>query len=253
MQVRAIKTHKITEKDDDLFKLLDRYITTFNDDSVLVITSKIVSICEGSIIPQDSADKDKLIKENAQLYLDRDKSRYNVMMTIRDNMLAASSGIDESNGFGHYILWPKNAQGTANKVRDYLIKRFKIVKAGVIITDSRTSPLKWGTTGVAIAFSGFEAIQDYIGTEDIFGRKFEFVKLNVVDGLASSAVVIMGEGKEQTPLALIEDLPFVKFQDRNPTEQELEGLRIEIDDDLYEPILTKAPWKKGGRSRKDVL
>jgi F420-0:gamma-glutamyl ligase len=58
----------------------------------------------------------------------------------------------------------------------------------------------------------------------------------------------MGEGSEQTPIALLEDLPFVGFQDRNPTKRELDGMRIKREDDLYWPLLSKVKWRKGGRS-----
>ena len=55
----------------------------------------------------------------------------------------------------------------------------------------------------------------------------------------------MGEGSEQTPLAVISDIPFVHFQDRNPTEEELAELKISIEDDVYAPLLKAANWKKG--------
>lgn len=245
MIVTSIKTHKITKKEIDIFKILDRYISTFKNKSVLAVTSKIVSICEGSLVKAKNYDKDILIRKHADLYLERTTSRYNVVLTVKNNTLAAGSGIDESNAFGHYILWPKDAQKTADAIRKYLLKRFKLRHVGVIVTDSKTTPLKWGTTGTAIAHSGFQALEDYIGKKDIFGRAFQYVKLNIADGLAGAAVVVMGEGKEQTPLAVIEDVPFVKFQDRNPSKKELDDLKIEIEDDLYAPILTKAEWKNG--------
>lgn len=71
---------------------------------------------------------------------------------------------------------------------------------------------------------------------------------NVRDALGAAAVLVMGEGNEQTPLAIIEDLPFVTFQDRDPTEEELVALWISIADDLYAPLLMRAPWQAGGRS-----
>ena len=37
-------------------------------------------------------------------------------------------------------------------------------------------------------------------------------KVDVVNALASAAVLVMGEGAEQTPLAVISDVPFVEFQ-----------------------------------------
>jgi F420-0:gamma-glutamyl ligase len=57
----------------------------------------------------------------------------------------------------------------------------------------------------------------------------------------------MGEAREQTPLAIIEDIPFIQFQDRNPNEKELDELKINIEDDLYTELLTSVKWKKGGK------
>jgi F420-0:gamma-glutamyl ligase len=160
-------------------------------------------------------------------------------------MLAATAGIDESNGNGYYILWPKDPQNTVNTVREYLKKRFHLKKVGVIITDSKTSPLRWGVTSIALAYTGFKPLKDYIGKKDIFERKFEFEKLSIIDSLAGAAAVVMGEGAEQTPLAVITDLPFVEFQDRNPMAKELKSLKISIGEDLYGPFLKNVKWKKG--------
>jgi F420-0:gamma-glutamyl ligase len=73
----------------------------------------------------------------------------------------------------------------------------------------------------------------------------KFQKSNIANGLAAAAVTLMGEGSEQTPLAVLEDISFVEFQRRNPTEQEVINLKIEREDDLYWPLLQLAPWKKG--------
>lgn len=249
MIVVPIRTHKVTKKDRDIFRILDRYVTSFKERSILAVTSKIISICEGSILSKANINKDALVHETSDYYLEKQKSKYDVTLTIKDGVLAAAAGIDESNGDGDYVLWPKDAQKSANDIRAYLCKRFKLRHVGVIITDSRTTPLRWGTTGAVVSHSGFEALTDYRGKEDLFGRKIIMTKASVQDGLAAAAVLTMGEGKEQTPLAHIEDVPFVRFQSRNPTQRELKDLYIELKDDLYAPVLTKAGWKKGGKRR----
>lgn len=243
MNVSAIKTEKIVPNSSDLFTILDKYIKTFGEKSVLAITSKIVSICEGQVMKIGSISKDKLIENEAEYFLPQSQSKYNVTLTIKRNLLAASAGIDESNGNGYYVLWPKDPQKTANTVREYLCKRFSATFAGVIITDSRSFPLRWGTTGVSIAHSGFMALNNYIGHPDIFGRIMQMTKSNVADALSESAVAVMGEGSEQTPLAVIRDVPFVQFQKRNPTPKEIAALHIDIHDDLYAPLLTGVRWK----------
>lgn len=249
MIVTSFKTHKITQTDTDLLKILDQYINDLKENSVLAVTSKIVSITEGSLLKiEEGLDKDKLIEENSQFYLPRESNKYNVSFTITNNILSASAGIDESNGNGFYILWPKNAQESANKIREYLANKFGLKNFGVIITDSKTTPLRWGVTGISLAHSGFNALNDYIGKPDLFGRPFQFEKLNIADSLAGAAVLEMGEGSEQTPLAVISDLKNAEFQDRNPSKEELESLKINMKDDLFGAFLEKVDWEKGERN-----
>lgn len=245
MKIKAIKTKKITPGSIGLFELLDKYILELTESSILAVTSKVVSICEGRVVLVEKANKDELVKREADLYLPREENKYDVYLTIKDSQLVATAGIDESNGAGYYILWPKDPQKTANEIREYLTTRFNIERVGVIITDSKTTPLRWGTSGVAIAHSGFRALKDYIGTEDLFGRKLKMTKASIIDGLAAAAALEMGEGNEQTPMAVISDLSQVEFTMRNPTSEELKELEINIEDDLYGSILKRAPWRKG--------
>ena len=245
MLVTPIKTDKIRPGKQTLLQVLDKYLRQLKERSVLAITSKIVSICEGRVVKLGKANKEDLVEEEAEYFLPPYENKYNVTVTIKRNLLAAAAGIDESNAAGHYILWPKNPQDTANKVRLYLKKRFSLKRVGVIITDSRTSPLRWGTTGASISYSGFSPLYNYIGRRDLFGRKFEMQKANIVDALATSAVLTMGEGSEQTPLAVIDDVPFVRFKDKDPSKRELKNLNIDIDDDLYGPLLKGVQWRKG--------
>jgi len=245
MKVTAIKTCKITTRNKTLYKILDKYILALREKSVLVITSKVVAICEGRLVKIGKTEKDVLIRREADYFLSSEENPYHLWLTIKNNILAPSAGIDESNGNGYYILWPKNPQKTANEVRRYLKRRFSLKRIGVIITDSRTTPQRWGVTGIAIAHSGFKALNDYRGRPDIFGRKLKVTQVNVMDGLAAAAVLVMGEGREQTPLAAVEDVPFVRFQQRNPTEKELQELKISLAEDLYAPLLTSVRWRKG--------
>jgi putative folate metabolism gamma-glutamate ligase len=249
MRVEPIKTHRITAQDHDLFAILDRHLASFEEGAILAITSKIVSICQGRMIPVGDADKQKLIEREADYWLPPEINRYGVSLTIVDHVLIPMAGVDESNAAGHYILWPRNPQRVANKVRAYLSERFALNHVGVIITDSKTTPLRWGVTGVAIAHSGFLAVRDLIGHLDLFGRPLHMTKVDVADALAAAAVLVMGEADEGTPLAVIDDLPFVVFQPRDPTPEELEARWIDMEADLYAPLLQLAGWRKGQGGR----
>lgn len=245
MKVTPIKTHKITPK-DDLFAVLDNYIIQLPERSVVAVASKIVAITEGRVVKKISeGQKDDLAKQEADSYLPRVYNQYGFMITIKRNIIVASAGIDESNGNGYFVLWPNDPQESANKIREYLVKKFKLQYVGVIITDSKLSPLRWGVTGVAVSHSGFAALNSYIGKPDIFGRKLRAEKVNIADSLATAAVIEMGEGNEQQPLAIIEGASLVRFQKRNPREKELDGLKIAVEDDVYASLLKSVKWEKG--------
>lgn len=247
MKVTAQKTKKITPKDTDIFMILDRYLLRLKDRSVVAVTSKIVSITEGSVVKMSEGDKDKLIIQEAEYYLPRTSSKYNIILTIKGNAINFSSGVDESNSNGYYVLWPKDPQKSANEIREHLTQRHKKKNIGVIITDTASVPLRWGQRGVfVLAHSGFSALNSYIGKPDIFGRPLKMTSASISDALGTAAVLVMGEGAEQTPLAVIEALPFVKFQQRNPTKKELLKLKMPLEDDLYAPLLKAVKWRKGG-------
>ncbi|MEP7167136.1 MAG: coenzyme F420-0:L-glutamate ligase [Candidatus Woesebacteria bacterium] len=242
MIVTPIKTTPIRANERTLIVLIDTYISDFHEREVLVITSKIVSLCEGNVVSGD-ADRDKLVASEADFYV-ADKNPYGFHMTIKNNTMIASAGIDLSNGDGQYVLWPKDVQKSANEIRTYLCTRFSLKEVGVLITDSHVTPLRWGTVGISLGHSGFEALNSYIGKPDIFGRKLKVTNSNIAEGLAAAAVVCMGEGDECTPLATIEQVPFVHFQDRNPTKEELQQLSISMEEDIFAPLLTAVDWKK---------
>lgn len=246
MNVTAIHTKKI-QPNDDLFALLDKHIPTVKERDIIVITSKIVSICEGRTVKNDeSVDKDTLIRRESEYYIDDPAlSRYHVTLSINRGVLIANAGIDESNANGHFVLWPKNPDTSAANIWTYLRTKHGVNELGVIITDSKLTPLRWGTTGFGLAYCGFNPLKDYIGTPDIFGRYLRVTKANIIDGLAASAVVVMGEGDEQTPIAIISDVPFVSFQNRPPTTQELQDVKIDKIDDMYAPLVNSPRWKPG--------
>lgn len=246
MEIFAIKTHKITKKDTSIFSILDRYLPRLKERTIVAVTSKIVALCEGRVRDPKTIDKEKLIMQEAEYYLPRTSNKYNVMPTIKNGIIAFSSGVDESNANGLFVLWPLNPQKSANEIRSYLQKKFGVKNLGVIITDTTSMPLRRGQMGIMIGYSGFAALKSYIGKEDIFKSKLKMTKASVTDALAIASVLVMGEGKEQTPLAIIEDVPFVQFCSRNPSKKELAELHIALEDDLYAPLLKAMQWRKGG-------
>lgn len=246
MNVTAIRTDKILPQGPpSLTGFLDTYITELSENTVVAIASKVVSICEGNVVLAEGADKDELIKKETMLFIPRKDNPYHVTLSVTRNLLVAAGGIDESNSGDYYVLWPKDKQASANAIREHLAAKFNLKNIGVVVTDSTTRPFQWGTTGLGIAHSGFKALKNYIGTQDIFGRQLQFQQNNIMNGLAAAAVLLMGEGNEQQPLAVITDIPFVEFESNNPTAEDLSMLAISMEEDIYSPLLKNAPWQKG--------
>lgn len=243
MHVRAIRTDKVLAGTSSIYDLLDQSIASLREGEIVAITSKVVALCENRIA--DSTDKDmrKLVSQEAEIYLPivvEDRTFY---LSMLYNTLLLTAGIDSSNGNGQLVFLPKNPQKSANEIRQYLAKRFGLRHIGVMITDSSSQPLRRGTIGVALAHSGFLALHDYRGKPDIFGEPLKVSRSNIAAGLAAAAVTIMGEGAEQTPISIISEVPFVTFQDRDPTDEELGDLYVKPEDDLFAPLYANLPWE----------
>ncbi len=180
----------------------------------------------------DARAKERLIRAESDLAI---PTKY-VWLTLKDGMVMASAGIDESNANGKLILLPRDSFKSARFLRKALRRKYGVKRLGVLVTDSRTIPLRAGVAGVALGYAGFRGIKDYRGTCDIFGRKFIYSRTDVADGLAAAAVLVMGEGNEQQPLALIEKVP-AEFCDKIDRGE----LHIDIQDDMYQPLFAKLP------------
>lgn len=246
MKVTPVKTRKVEPGSGDIFGLLDDSLKNLSEGSIVAITSKVVAICEGRVVPIGKEDLQKLVIQESDYYLPLSLNKFGFSFTIVHNTLIPRAGIDESNGNGNYILWPENPVESANKIRDHLIKKYDLKKIGVVITDSTARPLHYGLEGTAIGYSGFLPQNDFVGKPDLFGRNLTVTYPNIADSLAAAAVLVMGESNEQMPITVIEDVPFIEFQDRNPTKEELDKFYISMDkDDLFDPFLKNMPWQKG--------
>jgi len=245
MIVKAIRTRAFLPPKDDLFSLIKKSFMGLNlkEKSIIVITSKIVAIGQGRCVKMEKGvDKDDLIKKEADLYIDRKEVPEGyVMLTIKNGILIPTAGIDESNAKGYYILWPKKPFKAAEEIYDFIKKEYKLKNFGVLITDSHCTPLRNGIIGIGLAFCGFYPLKDYRGEADIFGRKMKMSQSNIVDSLASAAVLEMGEGAEQTPMAVIEGVDFIKFGKFKNLEK---LMKIDIDRDIYSPLIKSTKWKK---------
>jgi len=251
MKVTAHRT-RLIKSGDSIEEVLAESLPPLKENSFVVIASKIFSTCEGRFIqrtehnPGEKFEKHELARQEAEWYLEPHSSKYNLMLTVKRNWMFVNAGIDESNADGAYLLWPKDPQTSINKVWQFLRAKNGIQNLGVTMSDSASFPLNWGVIGHSIAYCGFNPLKSYIGKPDLFGRTMVMEQVNMAASVTAAAVLEMGEGAERTPFAVVEEVTGAEFQDHEPTAAELQSVSIELADDAFAPILTKADWKKGG-------
>jgi len=227
MEIQAIKT-RIFKPREKLLPFIENYLPVIKEGTVLVVTSKIVALSQGRFAPKvDENTKAKIIQQESEFVL----PTKHVFLTIKDGQVMANAGVDESNANGQLILLPRDSFKTAQKVRAYFKRKHKLRNLGVIITDSRCLPLRAGITGMAIGYAGFKGLKKYRHLPDIFGRPFKFSRVNLADGLATAAVLLMGEGDEKQPLAVISGAPIAYTNQMDEDE-----LKIDIREDMYGPL-----------------
>lgn len=238
MLIKPIRT-RIFKEGDLIIDFICENIKSIKEETILVVTSKIVALSQGRVRSiKNKHTREEIIKSESQWAM---RTKY-TWLTIKDNMVMSSAGIDESNADGKIILLPQDSFMVAEKIRKQLKKIYKIKNLGIVITDSRLIPLRAGIVGVALGYAGFKGIRDYRGSSDIFGRILKVSRTDVVDSLATAAVLTMGEGNEQQPLAIITKAP-VEFQEKTNWHE----LDIDIKEDIYQPLfekISKIKWKK---------
>lgn len=234
ISIEAVET-RIFQQGENLTNFLLQHLSKDSlEDAILCITSKIVSLAENRVVDKHSTDKVSLVKKEADHFLA--EGPHGVQLTITRGLLIPSAGIDESNSAtGGFILYPENPYAQAAEIYAALKEHFKITNFGVILTDSRSTPLRQGVNGVALAHWGFAGTNSLVGEKDIFSKPLKFTHVNVADAIASMGVFCMGEGAEITPLAIVRGAD-VKFRMVSKKEE----VQILPENDLYFPLLK--PW-----------
>jgi coenzyme F420-0:L-glutamate ligase len=231
MHIKAVRTPVFQEK-DNLINFINNQISSLEEGDIVAVTSKIVALSQGRI--GKIKDKEKLIRQNSKKII---KTPW-ALLTLAGGEWCINAGVDESNAKNKIILLPKNPFKVAEEIQKNLKKRFSIKNLGIIITDTKSMPLRVGTTGKPIAYAGFKPLRSYVGKKDLFGRKSRFTQSNIADALAAIAVLVMGEGNEQTPIAVIKKAP-VEFTNKKISQKT--NLAISPQTDIYSKIYKKMP------------
>jgi coenzyme F420-0:L-glutamate ligase len=234
------------DKETNRFDLYDKIVCnkkniTFKNGDLLVISSKYLSISEGRVKKLDNVRPgveslklskiyhinpklmELILRESDEIF----GGMYGFVLTSVHGILSPNAGIDKSNiPAGMVVLYPKDPY----KSIEILRKKFFIeqgIRICIILSDSRILPMRVGTTGIALACSGFEPVIDLKGTKDLFGNTLKYTSQNVADCLASLGVYIMGESNKSTPVILIRDID-LRLSDKKIS-QNLLGIESKFD------------------------
>jgi len=237
MNLLPIKT-RILKKSENIFPFFLEYLSKnaenndvkIAENSILVISSKIVAVSQNRIISTgDDLElfRTEVIKEADEILVDKNK----FFLTVKNGVVIANAGIDQSNSKkGEIILWPENIQEFADEFTQKIKKIYSLKNFGVVISDSRVTMRRRGTVGVAIGWSGFFGVKDERGTKDLFGRELEVSTVNIADNVVSAAEILMGQAAECTPFVLVQNLDKNLFTE---IQQSHESAEISKEEDLF--------------------
>ncbi len=219
IQIIPVQIDKDIQEGDDIVNLVlsSPSKPELQDGDILIITQKIISKQEGSIVNLSQvrpsllatgiASEYKKDPRVVQLILDQSKRiiRMNdgvIIVETPHGLVCANAGVDESNVKDGYVtILPKNADESAKKLQQEIQKKTR-KNVAVIISDTFGRPFREGQTNCAIGISGISSITDYVGTKDTFGKILHVTAIAIADEICSAAELVMGKAL-QTPIAIV--------------------------------------------------
>ena len=216
---------------------------------LVVVGQKAVSKTEGRIIDtsdvKPSAKAAKIAKKTGKSpqfveivlresskVLRADKDAF--IVRTKRGATCLNAGVDKSNVKGDttYALLPQDPDASARRLRKR-IEQLTGKHVGVVICDTRSRPFRKGQVEESIGVAGLNPLIDYRGQKDLFGYTLRFKNVSLADELASAAELVMGQGRERSPVAIVRGLKRVKFQERATSR----ALVVRTEEDLFRGTL----------------
>ena len=228
MQIIPIPNIPIIKKNDNIANLV--FVACNNkipvkENDIFVLAQTIISKSEGNIQRISEISVTKKAEEIAkrtqkdprviQIILNESKeiikvSHNTIITETHHGFICANAGVDISNvDDGFVTLLPKDPDLSAKKIRKELESQFK-QNLAVIITDSVGRPFRKGCLGYAIGSSGISPLIDLRGKKDLYGKTLQTTQVALIDMIASSANLVMGEASEGVPIVIVRGLKYPK-------------------------------------------
>ena len=211
---------------DDLAELIIKTAqnqgVSIEDGDVLVVAQKIVSKAEGRVFQLKNVKPSEKAKKLAETTL-KDPNFVELVLQASRKIVKASSdtlivenengiicinaGIDKSNveGEDYYALLPRDSDDSARRIRRKIMG-VTGKKVAVIISDTYSRPFRKGQVEFAIGIAGINPFRDYRGERDLYNYVLKVKNIAVVDEIAAAAELVMGQGSEGIPVAIVKNL-----------------------------------------------
>ncbi|MEI8230024.1 MAG: coenzyme F420-0:L-glutamate ligase [Candidatus Peregrinibacteria bacterium] len=202
----------------------------FQDNDILVISSKAIATIEGAAIDLTTltvSDEAKtwakecgkspafcqgVLEETKRLNGEIVSSCPLALLTelqpsglSEGSLLVPNAGLDESNvAKGFAIGWPHDPLASGIRMKS-AIEKSSGKNVAVITSDSNCRPRRIGVTAFALTSAGIDPLLSKIGMKDLFGKPMTMTVEAVADQLATAANSVMGNAGESIPAAVIRD------------------------------------------------
>lgn len=194
---------------DDLAVAIGSAAPWLRDGDIVVVTSKVVSKCEGRIVPapEDAGERDalrrRIIDREAVRVLAR-KGR-TLITENRFGLVQAAAGVDGSNvSTTELALLPEDPDASAARLRAALREYADVA---VIVTDTMGRAWRNGQIDAAIGAAGLPVLHSYSGARDSYGNELVVTEVAVADEIAAAADLVKGK-LTGVPVAVLRGLAF---------------------------------------------
>ncbi|MCV7219395.1 coenzyme F420-0:L-glutamate ligase [Mycolicibacterium elephantis] len=194
---------------DDLAAAIAAAAPWLRDNDILVVTSKVVSKCEGRVVaaPSDPDERDALRRKLVDAEAVRVLARKGRTMITENalGLIQAAAGVDGSNvAATELALLPVDPDGSAAALRDGLRDRLGVT-VGVVITDTMGRAWRKGQIDAAIGAAGLTVLHGYAGARDRHGNELIVTEIAVADEIAAAADLVKGKLTD-IPVAVVRGL-----------------------------------------------
>jgi coenzyme F420-0:L-glutamate ligase/coenzyme F420-1:gamma-L-glutamate ligase len=185
---------------DDLAALILK-ACSLQDGDIVVVTSKVVSKSEGTLLESQSRDA-AIAQESVRVVAQRGTT---TISQTRHGFVMAAAGVDASNlPEGKVALLPVDSDESARRVRASL-QESTGKNIAVLITDTFGRPWREGLVDQAVGCAGLQVFEDHRGKFDKFGNELHATITAIADELASASELVRSK-LSQVPVAVISGL-----------------------------------------------